>query len=203
MSAVAGEADREQLLLRLGERLGELCGESVAGTLDVDEIHGGIDEQAGRVAIRVALDLAADRVLGRRGDAGGLQRRTVRPGVAVDAVEHDRSVATRRRRDRPRSGSALRPTAPGSSRGRRPRIVRLGRRIGPQPLCRSASESFRRGRAEAQRSPSAMTWPCASIRPGSRVAPLPSTRVSRVRAGCRRARRASGRPCRRRRSACA
>ena len=141
MSAVAVMPTAKGAVLRLGEGLGELCRRG-RRNFGADELHGRIDQQAGRIAVGVALDLAADRVLGRSCDAGGLQRRAVHDErMAVDALEHDGPVATPRRRDRLPSGSAFGPKflVPTAARGSTDRwAARLHRRC--SRCCRSATE---------------------------------------------------------------
>ncbi len=61
--------------------------------LVADENRCAVDEHAGRIAIRIAFDASALRILGRRRHAARLQRGTVRPaGMPVDALQPDGPV---------------------------------------------------------------------------------------------------------------
>jgi len=79
-----------------GKRLGELRGfarEGHRGFGARHEVGCRVAQRSGRLACRVTLDAAADRVMCRVADVRGAQRRRVRPDrVAVRAVEQERSL---------------------------------------------------------------------------------------------------------------
>ncbi len=61
--------------------------------MSVDEVHGLVDEHPGRIAVRIAQDLAPHRVGCVIVDTGNLQRPGVGPaGVAVDPAHPDRTI---------------------------------------------------------------------------------------------------------------
>jgi len=93
--ADAGEADAGHLGQRRVQRSGFLR-RGQRRHVGVDQLGGGVDEHAGRIALRVALDASASRVGSGAGDAGELDRCTVGPrGVAVHAAQPHRPVGDR------------------------------------------------------------------------------------------------------------
>ena len=194
MSAAAVMPTESKLLLRLGQGLRRAVRGSRWRDLAIRPDPSRHRRTSRSVAIRVALDLAADRVLGRRRDAGGLASpRCWRPTHGRRRARARPAGRTRRRRDRRRSGSACRPTSSWfQPRPEDPRIVR------PAPLHRRSAAAAgrrpslcRRGRAEApQAQPHHM-----AMRVDQAGQQRPSARRRRACAGERRHRRACAMVC--------
>ena len=84
------------------------------------DVHGGISQRAGRVAGGIVLDAAAGRIRGGGADAGGRERRRVRPQrVAAGLVEREGPLGQHRvelvERERESGGIDLHDLKPGAA----------------------------------------------------------------------------------------
>ena len=157
-----------------------------------------VDEHARRRAVRVAQDAAAGWIGRRRDDAGQLHRlRVGEQRVTVDAVQHDGAVADRGAQRVVRRKALVGPEVLVPAVADDPRIARRRReRDG------SAHDLLERGGVReidlVQRQPTPVKCKCASMSPGSTVAPprssdLCAARETRARLRASRRRRSARR----------
>ena len=174
----ARQADREQPAPGQRSSHGR-SGDSVVRD-DVEQLLGRLAQDAGRLAVGVAHDLAADRVGGVARDAGALQRKGVRPDrVAVDARQRCDAVAARRSRARggraaPGTAQRLwfhRPLCSHSPSGRPSAWARTSSSV-------SSSERASRRSTDDRSRESHSVWMWASCSPGMTTAPGRSTTSS-------------------------